>query len=275
MDIIHFFDDNWNSIEDKKKIELLQGVEHYFADIQNRKERVIKKTDIDYECAENAGAQYNFSDPDFLFIRNYANGMKSFMSIVHEGIHAMFDDALNGKISEIYMYDKVDTKRLMDERAKKDIIYNGFVNSNNLLLFNLCYIEEKIAHHETKYYILEEFLRCISKDKRKAGFGFYEKIFIEEINRINYLNTIEKKYKTNYEVEIKKINYDLFKDKLITNLSTPVIRRYKYASSIIGHFRSQLQIYKNIHNPKFIDKKIENINKFKKNMVDFKLQEKN
>lgn len=269
MDIIKFAKNNWDVVADEEKLVLLQQAEDYFAEIQSREKRIVKKAENDNECSSNAEAQYNFLKPEYLYVKNYDNGIKTFMSIIHEGIHAMFDDAFNGRLSCVKLYRKIDIKDLIDQRKKRDIIYNHFYQSNRILLFNLEYIEEKITHFETKCYALQEFFRVCNNDSEKEQWfsEIYEPIFAEEVNRRIYLRAIQKDFKTTYENEVLKINYSDYKEKMILDLKKP--NTLIFHNNIVYHFSSQAQIYENIQNTNLLNKKNDNVNKFISNLLKF------
>ena len=44
MDITKFAKSNWDVITDEEKLELLQQAENYFAEIQGRTKRIVKKS---------------------------------------------------------------------------------------------------------------------------------------------------------------------------------------------------------------------------------------
>lgn len=276
MNIGCLFESNWKQLDNSKKISILQELESMMALVQKRSVRSVVETTDDKDCAPYAEAQYNFSKPDKIFIRNIASGFDSALSIIHEGIHAMYDDAFKGINPTVYTFGNVNAKALLKERAEKSIIFNHFKHKpgNCSVIFNLCYIEEKIAHYDSKCFLLniiEEYARSQpgifkNNEQNRLLFGFYEKIFVKELERIKYINDLEMRNNTNYGVELKKIDYELFENKR-ESYKKPII--VVFASSIPGHFSSQLQILKNIHNPSMINKRDVNIKKFRVNYESY------
>lgn len=276
MDISAFYENNWIKLDKNEKIKILQDLEYEMATIQKRVARSVVETTDNNLCANYAEAQYNFNIPENIFLRNLDSGFKSAESIIHEGIHAMYDDAFNGKINAVVAYYKVNVKDLVRERINKSIIYNHFSHKPEKIriLFNLCYIEEKIAHHDSKCFLLsliENYICSQPKSLKNADFFrtlflFYEEIFVKEVERINYETSIIKDTKVEYGNEIKTIDYSLFEDKK-EEVVKPSISFC--SSSILSHFLSQLQIYRNIHNPLMAGKRDENIQKFRVNYESF------
>lgn len=277
MEINQFYNENWANLTDSDRISLLQLLENKMAEIQKRHARTVCQTNDINLCGNNANAQYNFESPDFLYVRNLNSGFESALSVIHEGIHAMYDDAFRNKISDVYTYRKINVNNLVFERTNKNIIYNHFVYKNNncKLLFNLCYIEEEITHLDSKCFLLQLITEYVNNqpndiknmDFIRQLFCFYELLFKEEASRLINIKQIETQYKTNYQAELKIINYEKYADKKEVNVYKPKI--VIGDATIVSHFNSQLNIYKNINNNSMKQKKDSNIEKFKKAFLSF------
>ena len=277
MEMNIFYNETWSSLCDSDKIKVLQELENEMSVIQKRQARTVCQTDDINLCGANANAQYNFENPDFLYVRKINSGFESALSVIHEGIHAMYDDAFSDKTTNVYTYKKIDVKQLVSERTNKNIIFNHFVheNSNCKLLFNFCYIEKEIANFDSKCYLLQlitEYVNNQSNNVKNMNFinqlfCFYELLFIQEVSRLNDIKEIENQYKTNYSTELKIINYDEYADKKEVDVHKPKIVMENV--TIVSHFNSQLNIYKNINNSSMIQKKDSNIEKFKKAFLSF------
>jgi hypothetical protein len=267
-----FYDNYWIKLTKEEKIEKLQRLEDKMAHIQKRESRVVVETVDSNFCGDNADAQYNFEHPEKMFIRNIQSGFDSALSIIHEGIHAMYDDAFNGRINSVISYIKIDKKDIFRERINKNIIFNHFSHKGEkcLIIFQLHYVEEKIAHFDSKCYmllLLEEYVKSISKSERNQMFfqnlfKFYEKIFICELNRILYIKNISNQMNIDYNEELKVIDYSAYEDKK-EKINKPVI---SYGSSSIqSHFSSQMNVFKNIYSPLKVRDCDSNIEKFSNN----------
>ena len=73
MNIGRLFESNWKQLDNSKKISILQELESMMALVQKRSVRSVVETTDDKDCAPYAEAQYNFSKPDKIFIRNIWN----------------------------------------------------------------------------------------------------------------------------------------------------------------------------------------------------------
>ena len=259
----------WGIKTIQEKIEILQSIEHLQStQNQHRQERKIMLTDKNEECKEYASAQYNFTTPNLIFVRKIDNPIEAIISVIHEGIHAMFDDAFNGRISECYIHFKIDKKELCFQRKYKNDIYNHFFQTQHVRLFELCYIEEEITHKEAKCYFLELLRASIKwpiKREYDTRFRSYEEVFIKEISKRRLLRQLENEYHTTYREELKKIDFETSGH--IEQIKDFTIRIV--SPEISGHFNMQAMVYANIHNDKMLNKKEENISKFTQRYYEF------
>lgn len=185
---ISIFDEGYYSrLDIDEKCNILQHIENYFAKLQNRPARTVIITSDQKLVNKNAKAQYNFEFNDNIHVNSSCSKIESlFQSVVHEGIHAMYNDAFNGVVDNVCTFSKINIKEVTNERINKNIIYNHFSIKQNIDVFNLCYAEEVIAHHDTKCFALKWYFdQCNTKGLRKKYFYFYENIIAEEVNKIN------------------------------------------------------------------------------------------
>lgn len=278
INIEEFFDENWSKIDDNAKIKLLEELEKLMAQVQQRTAREIVQTADNKYCMAGVNAQYNFGMPNQIYVRKTDSGFESALSIIHEGIHAMYDDAFNGKIEAAHSFENVNAKKLTGYRKNRSIIHNHFKNNQNPklgLLFDLCYIEEHIAHRDSKLYLIEligTYVKNKLKDFQSKSsckeklYNFYKHIFERESDRLLYLKNAETDSKTNYDLELTKIDYKVFEDKKEECKQPKIVI---YNSSVSGHFFEQLQLVQNMGKTNLMGRKKEYIDKFANNFVAY------
>ena len=145
---------NWEQLSDAERIQILQQFDTNISKVQNRDPRKII-----YDPREGTVfGEYLYDYPDRLFMYKIDNPVGALVGIIHEGTHALVDDAVLGKKDHINLSCAVNPDDLIQILSAKDIIYSYFndpTNGDSIKQFNLCYFEEQIAYYESYIHLIE------------------------------------------------------------------------------------------------------------------------
>lgn len=193
--------EKWNILNDTEKINILRKIENNMSKIHERKCR-----NIIYLKEDNGQvASYQYSTPDNIYIYKLDNFIDCCEAIIHEGIHAMFDDASKGKINKIKIIFNSNFEDIYVNIVNRDIIHNHFFVTNRNVQFDLEYLEERIAHYDPAIYIINSLYNDKNKNYPITSEAI-NKLLLNALNYFYYMNQVRNKYGS-YGEELSKIDY--------------------------------------------------------------------
>ena len=261
----------WEKLPENKKLELLQQIENNISTIQNRNVRKII-----YEAWKKKGiiGEYIFDDPDNIHLYNINNATKTIETIIHEGTHALIDDAVLGKKDKIFLVSKIDSETLSAIVSGRDIIYNHFSHlGNKSIEFNLLYYEEQLARYES-YIHLINWIISITDESDQIKNELINNVLLSAVNYYIYCYEIEKQF-GKYNDETTNIDFNKFKNKFrlneifeITNINMEPIEQY-FKNCMNQILKTNGFNEMSSFSPYYLPNMIDNINKAKqKNELD-------
>ena len=218
----------WEKLSDELKLGMLQQIENNIASIQNRNPRKLlyKREEKKIE------GEYIFENPEYIYLYKISDVGKIIETIIHEGTHALVDDAVLGKKDNIFLVSKINSDILSEIVSSRDIIHNHFAHlGSKSIEFNLLYYEEQLARYESYIHFING-INSIPNEYISIKNELSNKVLLSAVNYYIYCYKVEMQY-GKYNEEEGKISFKDFNDKFrinklfkVTNIELTGIEQY-------------------------------------------------
>ena len=228
----------WEKLPDELKLRMLQQIENNIALIQNRNPRKLlykreeEYIEGEYIEGEYIEGEYIFGTPEYIHLYKINDIGGIIETIIHEGTHALVDDAVLGKKDTIFLVSKIDSDILSEIVSSRGIIYNHFAHlGNKSIEFNLLYYEEQLARYESYIHFING-INSIPNEFISIKNELLNKVFLRAARYYIYCYKVEMHF-GKYNDEERKISFEHFTDIFginelfkVTNIDLSEIEQY-------------------------------------------------